>query len=154
MKKTSGAASSTTTTTTSPYTFFTMESDDDFDFDDKSLNDYDECVERHPSLNFCAADFEDHKSTISQSSSMLSLPVCRICQLPSMEPNNHLVSKPHKNRTKPKINFCWALGRPNVRQQGHLPSPLDNKIRNFGLLQGFGCLIACYVSLGDTGLPI
>ena len=70
-----------------------MESDDDFDFDEKSLNDYDVNTERHPALNFCAADFEDHKSTISQSSSTLSLPVCRICQLPSMEPNNHLVRK-------------------------------------------------------------
>lgn len=29
---------------------------------------------------------------LSQSSSTMSMPVCRICQLPSMEPSNHLIS--------------------------------------------------------------
>jgi len=45
-----------------------------------------------PILSRFSVDFDDHKSTISQSSSTVSLPVCRICQLPSMEPNNHLIS--------------------------------------------------------------
>lgn len=93
LKKSSAGAAGT-----SPYTFFTMESDDDFDFDcdnvdNKSIeDDDDDDFDRHPAMKFSAADFEDHKSTISQSSSTLSLPVCRICQLPSMEPNNHLIS--------------------------------------------------------------
>ena len=82
-----------------------MESDDDFDFNngdvDDDDNDDDDDVEKCVSRDFGDSvtplklplhDFEDRKSTISQSSSTLSLPVCRICQLPSMEPNNHLIS--------------------------------------------------------------
>jgi len=33
-----------------------------------------------------------YKTTMSSSSSTTSMPICRICQLPSMEPSNHLIS--------------------------------------------------------------
>jgi len=33
-----------------------------------------------------------YKTTMSTSSSTTSMPICRICQLPSMEPSNHLIS--------------------------------------------------------------
>ena len=34
----------------------------------------------------------ERETCLSQSSSTMSMPVCRICQLPSMEPNNMLIS--------------------------------------------------------------
>jgi hypothetical protein len=112
-----------------------MESDDDFEFDDlevdigKSVDDFDE---KRPTMKFSAADFEDHKSTISQSSSTLSLPVCRICQLPSMEPNNHLISP------------CRCLGSIRyVHNNCLLVSQFEKLIYNFLLkldLQWLGCV--------------
>jgi hypothetical protein len=56
MKKSSAGAAGT-----SPYTFFTMESDDDFDFDcdnvdNKSIeDDDDDDFDRHPAMKFSAA---------------------------------------------------------------------------------------------------
>ena len=34
----------------------------------------------------------EKQACLSQSSSIISMPVCRICQLPGMEPANHLIS--------------------------------------------------------------
>ena len=112
----------------SPYTFFQMESDDDFDFDvvddinnprgDQDLttggcgvgyNDTDDDEledlgagrsrwynttngsnnDRLISGSFVAGE---KQACLSQSSSIISMPVCRICQLPGMEPANHLIS--------------------------------------------------------------
>ena len=112
----------------SPYTFFQMESDDDFDFDvvddinnprgDQDLttggcgvgyNDTDDDeledlgagrsrwynltngsnTDRLISGSFVTGE---KQACLSQSSSIISMPVCRICQLPGMEPANHLIS--------------------------------------------------------------
>ena len=112
----------------SPYTFFQMESDDEFDFDvvddinnpraDQDLetggcgvgfNDTDDdeledlgagrsrWYNAENELNndrLISGSFVtgEKQACLSQSSSMISMPVCRICQLPGMEPANHLIS--------------------------------------------------------------
>ena len=114
----------------SPYTFFQMESDDDFDFDvvddinnhrqdqdletggcgvgfndtdDDELEDLGASHSRWYNLTTNGSNNDDRliagsfvsgekQACLSQSSSIISMPVCRICQLPGMEPANHLIS--------------------------------------------------------------
>lgn len=75
----------------SPYTFFTMDSDDDFDLYGSDLYGID-CSGSTTGMENKNALVDEHQSCLSQSSSTISMPVCRICQLPSMEPSNHLIS--------------------------------------------------------------
>ena len=116
------------TSLSSPYTFFQMESDDDFDFDvvddinnprgdqdfaiggcsvgfndtdDDELEDLRGGRSRwynvgnesdNNGLISGAVNAVEKQACLSQSSSIISMPVCRICQLPGMEPANHLIS--------------------------------------------------------------
>lgn len=77
----------------SPYTFFTMDSEDDFDpygSDVPSDVDTKRDLLGHGVENQ-NVDIESG-SCLSASSSTVSSPVCRICQLPGMEPSNPLIS--------------------------------------------------------------
>ena len=112
----------------SPYTFFQMDSDDDFDFDvvddinnasgdqdmriggcSIGLNDTDDdeledlgaghsrwysgaAESQNERLISGSVNPGENQGCLSQSSSIISMPACRICQLPSMEPANHLIS--------------------------------------------------------------
>ena len=114
---------------TSPYTFFQMESDDDFDFDVVDDINNPRAADQDIANGGCGIGFNDmtdddeledlgggrsrwygdgsnqdrlisgssfvsgeKQACLSQSSSIISMPVCRICQLPGMEPANHLIS--------------------------------------------------------------
>ena len=114
---------------TSPYTFFQMESDDDFDFDVVDDINNPRAADQDLVNGGCGIGFNDmtdddeledlgagrsrwysgsnndrlisgspfvtngeKQACLSQSSSIISMPVCRICQLPGMEPANHLIS--------------------------------------------------------------
>ena len=46
----------------------------------------------HFRTNHRMMDPGEAETCLSQSSSTMSMPVCRICQLPSMEPSNMLIS--------------------------------------------------------------
>ena len=77
----------------SPYAFFVMDSEDDFDpygSDVPSDVDTKRDLLGH-SLENQNVDIENG-SCLSASSSTVSLPVCRICQLPGVEPSNPLIS--------------------------------------------------------------
>ena len=77
----------------SPYAFFVMDSEDDFDpygSDVPSDVDTQRDLLGH-SLENQNVDIENG-SCLSASSSTVSLPVCRICQLPGVEPSNPLIS--------------------------------------------------------------
>ena len=82
----------------SPYTFFTMDSeDDDFDLYGSDVANSDVETKRdllggHNGLENQNVDFADNGSCLSASSSTVSMPVCRICQLPGVEPANPLIS--------------------------------------------------------------
>ena len=113
----------------SPYTFFQMESDDDFDFDVVDDINNPQRGDQDLAIGGCSVGFNDtdddeledlgagrsrwynlangsnndrlisgpvnageKQACLSQSSSIISMPVCRICQLPGMEPANHLIS--------------------------------------------------------------
>ena len=84
----------TKTSTKSPYTFFTVDSDDDFDpYGSDVPSDIEtkrELLLSH-GLENQNIDIE-RGSCLSASSSTVSLPVCRICQLPGIEPSNPLIS--------------------------------------------------------------
>ncbi len=77
----------------SPYTFFSMDSEDDFDpygSDVPSDVDTKRDLLGH-GLENQNVDI-DCGSCLSASSSTVSTPVCRICQLPGVEPSNPLIS--------------------------------------------------------------
>ena len=78
----------------SPYAFFVMDSEDDFDpYGSDVPSDVDtkrDLLGCH-SLENQNVDIENG-SCLSASSSTVSLPVCRICQLPGVEPSNPLIS--------------------------------------------------------------
>ena len=78
----------------SPYTFFAMDSEDDFDpygSDVPSDLDTKRDLLGHGGLENQNVDIEN-TSCLSMSSSTVSMPVCRICQLPGVEPSNPLIS--------------------------------------------------------------
>ena len=78
----------------SPYAFFVMDSEDDFDpYGSDVPSDVDtkrDLLGCH-SLENQNVDIESG-SCLSASSSTVSSPVCRICQLPGVEPSNPLIS--------------------------------------------------------------
>jgi len=79
----------------SPYTFFTVDSDDDFDpYGSDVPSDVEtkrDLLLSH-SLENQNVDIDRGSCCLSASSSTVSMPVCRICQLPGMEPSNPLIS--------------------------------------------------------------
>ena len=90
-----------------PYTFFQLDSDDEFDFnvvddinvntnnmdtDDDDLGFSNASILDDDNLKSTRMEHGERQACLSQSSSTISMPVCRICQLPSMEPSNHLIS--------------------------------------------------------------
>jgi len=89
-----GGSSSNMIKQSSPFTFFAMDSDDDFDpygSDVPSDLDTKRDLLGHGGLENQNVDIEN-TSCLSMTSSNVSLPVCRICQLPGVEPSNPLIS--------------------------------------------------------------